>query len=332
MTVRAATASPSESAILSVRDLTVAFAGDDGPLVAAEGVGFDLRRGRTTGLVGESGCGKTVTALALMGLVPSPGRIAAGSIQLGDQELTDLDDAALDTVRGRRIAMIFQEPTTALNPVFSIGEQVAEVLRVHRGLDRRAAWTEAIEGLHRVGIADPARRASAYPHQMSGGMRQRAMIAMALAGEPDVLIADEPTTALDVTIQAQILDLLLDIQDRMGLAILFISHDLGVISEIADEVLVMYAGRLVEAAPATALFAAPQHPYTQGLLATLPGRGAPGTRLPAIPGQVPDLRRLPAGCRFSSRCIRVGDICRTAEPALRTVGAGHRAACVRIGA
>ncbi len=331
MTVHAAMLPDMESPSLSVRDLTVNFAGDDGPLVAAAGVSFDLMPGRTTGLVGESGCGKSVTALALMGLVPPPGRIAAGSIRLGGQELMGLDEAGLDRVRGRRIAMIFQEPMTALNPVFSVGEQVAEVLRVHRGLDRRAAWAEAVEGLHRVGIADAGRRAADYPHQMSGGMRQRAMIAMALAGEPDVLIADEPTTALDVTIQAQIVDLLLDIQQRMGLAILFISHDLGVVSEVADEVLVMYAGRLVEAAPAAALFAAPQHPYTQGLLATLPGRGAPGTRLPSIPGQVPDLRRLPAGCRFSNRCSRVKAECRTAEPALRSVGTEHRTACVRIG-
>ncbi len=332
MTVHANFLPITASPILSVRDLTVGFTGDDGWLVAAAGVSFDLWPGRTTGLVGESGCGKTVTALALMGLVPPPGRITTGSIQLGGQELTTLDAAGLDRVRGRRIAMIFQEPMTALNPVFTVGEQVAEVLRAHRGLDRRAAWAEAVEGLHRVGIADPARRATAYPHQMSGGMRQRAMIAMALAGEPDVLIADEPTTALDVTIQAQIIDLLLDIQERMGLTILFISHDLGVVSEVADEVLVMYAGRLVEAAPAAALFAGPQHPYTQGLLATLPGRTAPGTRLPSIPGQVPDLRRLPAGCRFSDRCSRVKTACRTAEPELRTIGTAHRAACIRIGA
>ena len=337
MTPLPAAASPtpfqfSDVPILAVRDLSVSFATDDGPLVAADGVSFDLQPGRTTGLVGESGCGKSVTALALMGLVPPPGRIAAGSIRLEGRELTTLDDTALDDVRGRRIAMIFQEPMTALNPVFTIGEQVAEVLRVHRGMGRRAAWSEAVDGLHRVGIADAARRAAAYPHQLSGGMRQRAMIAIALAGEPDVLIADEPTTALDVTIQAQILDLLLDIQERSGLAILFISHDLGVISEVADEVLVMYAGRLIEQASAAALFAGPQHPYTRGLLATLPGSGAPGSRLPAIPGQVPDLRRLPPGCRFSDRCALVEPACRVVEPALRPADAEHRAACIRVGA
>ena len=317
----------SDGGTLQVENLEVTFATDDGPLKAVDGISFRLAPGRTLGLVGESGCGKTVTALALLGLVPPPGRVSGGAIGLGGTDLAALDANAMDRIRGDAIAMIFQEPMTSLNPVFTVGEQVAEVFRVHRGLARRAAWGAAVAALARVGIADAGDRAAAYPHQLSGGMRQRAMIAMALACAPRVLIADEPTTALDVTIQAQILDLMLTMQAETGLAILFISHDLGVISEVADEVLVMYAGKPMEQAPADALFGDPRHPYTRGLIDTLPRPGH--GRLPAIPGTVPDPRALPPGCRFSDRCPLADAACRRAEPAFEDIGDGRRLACFK---
>ncbi len=319
-----------DSAILSVSGLEVTFATDGGPLKAADGVSFHLAPGRTLGLVGESGCGKTVTALALLGLVPPPGRITGGTIGFDGKDLATLDEAALDAVRGDRISMVFQEPMTSLNPVFTVGEQIAESLRVHRGQGGAEAARAAVDMLARVGIPDAAARAGSYPHQLSGGMRQRAMIAMALACRPAVLIADEPTTALDVTIQAQILDLILDLQDDMGMAVLFISHNLGVVSEVADDVAVMYAGSIVEEAPAADLFAAPLHPYTIGLIETLPRGERRQDRLPAIPGMVPDLRDLPGGCLFAPRCPHAEEACRAARPPLEEKRPGRRTACFKV--
>jgi peptide/nickel transport system ATP-binding protein len=317
--------------ILNVEGLQVTFATADGPLKAVDGVSFDLEPGRTLGLVGESGCGKTVTALSLLGLVPPPGRIVGGTVRFDGRDLLGLDEKALDVIRGDRISMIFQEPATALNPVFTVGEQIAETLRIHRHRGRVEAAASAVALLERVGIADPAARAESYPHHLSGGMRQRAMIAMALACRPDVLIADEPTTALDVTIQAQILDLVLDLQRDMGMAVLFISHNLGVISEVADEIAVMYAGRMVEYAPAEALFADPLHPYTVGLIETLPRAERRRKRLPAIPGMVPNLLNPPPGCLFSTRCAHADDACRAAHPALEETRPGRWAACFKAG-
>ena len=316
-------------AILEVRGLEVTFATDRGVVKAADGVSFDLKPGATLGLVGESGCGKTVTALALLRLVPPPGRITGGRVLFGGDDLLALSDRAMEDIRGKRISMVFQEPTTAFNPVLTIGDQIAEALIIHGGAGRAEAHAAAVGMLEKVGIPDPAERAGAYPHQMSGGMRQRAMIAMALICRPDILIADEPTTALDVTIQAQILDLMGEMQRDLGVAILFISHDLAVISEMADEVMVMYAGRVVERAPADALLARPLHPYTQGLIETLPRAGVGRERLPAIPGTVPDLGALPDGCRFSDRCPLADDGCRAADPPLTGAPGGRWVACYK---
>jgi len=316
--------------VLEVRDLAVTFASERGVARVVDGTSFNLTPGRTLGLVGESGCGKSVTALALLGLVPPPGRIVGGSVRLGGQDLSLLPEAELDAVRGRRIAMIFQEPMTALNPVFPVGDQIAEVLRVHSATSRRQAAEAAVAMMARAGIADAGARAGDYPHQLSGGMRQRVMIAMAMICRPDVLIADEPTTALDVTVQAQILDLMLEMQAEFGTAILFISHDLGVVSEIADEVMVMYAGRIVEHSPAASLFSAPLHPYTLGLLQALPRVDRRGGRLPAMRGGVPDPCALPRGCRYSDRCAEVENVCRTREPTLNGAGAGRWVACLKV--
>ncbi len=316
-------------AILEVRGLEVTFATDRGVVKAADGVSFALRPGRTLGLVGESGCGKTVTALAVLRLVPAPGRITGGRVLFGGDDLLALSERAMEDIRGKRISMVFQEPTTAFNPVLTIGDQIAEALIIHGGAGRAEAHAAAVGMLEKVGIPDPAERAGTYPHQMSGGMRQRAMIAMALICRPDILIADEPTTALDVTIQAQILDLMGAMQREFGVAILFISHDLAVISEMADEVMVMYAGRVVERAPADALLAHPLHPYTRGLIETLPRAGVVPERLPAIPGTVPDLGALPDGCRFSDRCPLADDGCRAAEPPLTQAPGGHWVACYK---
>ena len=316
-------------AILEVRGLEVTFATDRGVVKAADGVSFALRPGRTLGLVGESGCGKTVTALAVLRLVPPPGRITGGRVLFGGDDLLALSDRAMEDIRGKRISMVFQEPTTAFNPVLTIGDQIAEALIIHGGAGRAEAHAAAVGMLEKVGIPDPAERAGTYPHQMSGGMRQRAMIAMALICRPDILIADEPTTALDVTIQAQILDLMGEMQREFGVAILFISHDLAVISEMADEVMVMYAGRVVERAPADALLAHPLHPYTRGLIETLPRAGVGRERLPAIPGTVPDLGALPDGCRFSDRCPLADDGCRAAEPPLTGAPGGRWGACYK---
>ena len=314
--------------VLAVSDLTVSFDTRDGAVPAVSGVSFRIDAGRTLGLVGESGCGKTVTALAVMGLIDPPGRVAGGDVRLCGASLSGLSESALCEVRGRRMAMVFQEPMTALNPVRRIGDQIAEVALLHDGCGRREAWDGAVALLDRVGIPQASRRARDYPHQFSGGMRQRAMIAMALAGRPALLIADEPTTALDVTVQAQVLELLLELQRDRGTAILFISHDLGVVSEIADDVAMMYAGRIVERAPARELFAAPHHPYTAGLLATLPRMGAQPARLPAIGGTVPNLAALPPGCAFHDRCPSAFAACRRTRPRLAVLDDGRSAACL----
>lgn len=316
--------------VLQVNDLEVAFATERGVVRAADGVSFSLTPGKTLGLVGESGCGKSMTALSILGLVPPPGRIEGGEIRFSGRNLLDVPESELDAVRGRRISMIFQEPMTALNPVFTVGDQIAEMPRVHLSASKKDAWDAAVDMMRRVGIGDSETRAGSFPHQLSGGMRQRAMIAMALVCKPDVLIADEPTTALDVTVQAQILDLMLEMQAEMGTAILFISHDLGVISEIADDVMVMYAGRIVERSPADLLFGAPLHPYTLGLMKTLPRFERRLGRLPSMPGSVPDLTELPLGCCYSDRCEWADDACRATVPELKRAGAGRSVACLKV--
>ncbi len=315
--------------ILRVRDLVTAFHTDEGSLRAVDGVTFELERGKTLGVVGESGCGKSVTSLSIMGLVPSPpGLIEAGSIELDGRELIALPEAEMRRLRGNHVSMIFQEPMTSLNPVHRIGDQIAESVRIHRGASRKEARARAIEMLELVGIPAPKERVDAYPHELSGGMRQRVMIAIALACEPKLLIADEPTTALDVTIQAQILELLGRLKDELGMSILFITHDLGVVAELTDDVVVMYAGKVVERAPTADLYRDPLHPYTRGLLASVPGFGErAGRRLPTIAGMVPDLRELPPGCRFRDRCDRAVARCAEAEPPLMSLGPRRAVAC-----
>lgn len=318
--------------LLEIADLRTHFFTQDGIVRAVDGVSFALRPGEILSLVGESGCGKTVTALSILRLVAEPpGRIVGGQILFGGRDLAALEAEEMQRVRGREISMIFQEPMTSLNPVFPVGEQIAEGVRHHEGLSRTAAWDRAVEMLRKVRIPDPVRRATEYPHQLSGGMRQRVMIAMALACHPRLVIADEPTTALDVTIQAQILDLLLQLREEFRMAILLITHDLGVVAECAERVVVMYAGLVVESAPVRELFERPLHPYTQGLLASLPRLSGSkrGQRLPAIPGMVPDLLRLPAGCKFAPRCGYVLDRCRAADPELRDMGSGRWVRCIR---
>jgi oligopeptide/dipeptide ABC transporter ATP-binding protein len=316
------------SALLEVRELRTHFVTDAGEFPAVDGVSFTLEAGRTLAIVGESGCGKSVTSLSIMGLVPSPpGRIAGGSIRFEGRELIGLEPAALRDLRGNGIAMIFQEPMSSLNPAFTIGEQIVEGLLRHRRIGRAEATRRALAMLERVRIPAPAQRFHEHPHRLSGGMRQRAMIAMALACEPKVLIADEPTTALDVTIQAQILELMRTLQRESGTAIVLVTHDLGVVAEVADDVLVMYAGRVVEQAPVARLFREPQHPYTVGLLGSIPRLGGEQARLASIEGQVPNpLRRLP-GCRFAERCPFADARCRAEEPPVVELGAGHRSAC-----
>ncbi|MFT3927246.1 MAG: ABC transporter ATP-binding protein [Myxococcales bacterium] len=323
----------SSSPLLQVRDLVVSFRTDSGELRAVDGVSFDVPRGSTVGLVGESGSGKSVTALSLLGLLPRPaGRVASGSILFEGRELAQADEKTLRQIRGQGIGMIFQEPMTALNPVFSVGHQIMEAVRAHRRLSRADARARAIDLLGRVGIPAARERADAYPHELSGGMRQRVMIAIALAAEPKLLIADEPTTALDVTIQAQILDLLSDLQRDFGMSILLITHDLGVVFEHTESVVVMYAGKVAEQASTRDLFRHPLHPYTRGLLASVPSYagnlGKP--LLHVIPGMVPDLRRLPVGCRFQERCARAQADCREREPALEHFAHEQRAACFHV--
>src|SRR5436190_2449488 len=305
--------------MLEVSHLTTVFDLPGGPAPAVDDVSFEVRAGETLGLVGESGSGKSVTALSIMRLVRPPGRIAGGSIRFKGRDLLTLSEPEMRAIRGAEIALIFQEPMTALNPVFTIGDQVAEALLVHGRVTRRDAPARVVELLSAVRIPEPAARARDYPHQLSGGMRQRVLIAMAIACKPSLVIADEPTTALDVTIQAQILDLLRDMKQQFNLALLLITHDLGVVAETADRVAVMYAGRIVEHGPVRAIFRHPQHPYTRGLLASIPG-GAPGQRLKAIDGAVPLLNALPPGCAFNPRCPDRFEPCTTEPPPDYAVG------------
>ena len=321
---------PEEVSLLRVSGLTVAFDTEAGPVQAVKGVGFDLVTGRTLGIVGESGCGKSVTALSIMRLLPQPmARIEAGQVVFHDTDLVTLPVEAMQAVRGAKVAMIFQEPMSALNPVHTLYAQVSESLRIHRpGLGKKALKAEVVRQLLEVGIPDAEARLFAYPHQLSGGMRQRVMIAMALALSPEVLIADEPTTALDVTVQAQILQLIRHMQAGSGMSVIFITHDLGVIAEQCDDVVVMYAGNVVERAPVADLFAGARHPYTRGLLASMPRLDSPRKRrLATIPGQVPGLMELPPGCRFQNRCAHVMERCRSEVPPEVTVGENHRVAC-----
>ncbi|WP_114911516.1 ABC transporter ATP-binding protein [Acidibrevibacterium fodinaquatile] len=315
-------------ALLEVESLRTHFATPNGAARAVDGVSFTINSGETVALVGESGCGKSVTSMSILRLLPSPPAYFAGKIRFDGRDLLTLPEAEMRALRGNDVSMIFQEPMTSLNPVLTIGWQIGESLRLHQGLSRRDAWLRAIEMLTLVGISDPERRVSEYPHQISGGMRQRVMIAMALACNPKLLIADEPTTALDVTIQAQILDLMRELQRRVGAAILLITHDLGVVAEMAERVIVMYAGRKVEEAPLARLFAHPAHPYTRGLLGAVPRLGAGDrARLAEIPGQVPSLLQSIEGCAFASRCPLAGDPCRAITPMVREIAPGHFAAC-----
>ncbi len=315
--------------LIEVENLSVRLNTGRGPARAVRDVDFSLRRGETLGLVGESGCGKSVTALALMGLLPD-NAVVSGSVRFDGSELLHLSDADYCELRGNRISMIFQEPMTALNPMHTIGHQVAEPLRRHRKHSAAQARNEAIALLDRVGLPDPARRADAYPHQLSGGQRQRVTIAMALACEPDLLIADEPTTALDVTIQGQILDLVADLVEERGMSMILISHDLGVIAENVRRMMVMYGGTVVESGPTDEVFRRMGHPYTQGLFQARPRLGArKGTRLKTIAGTVPELADLPTGCAFADRCGIVEDRCRAALPSMVKVGDGHGVRCLR---
>ena len=325
------------SSILEVRDLHTQFNTLDGVVRAVDGVSFEVAKGETLGIVGESGCGKSVTAMSILRLIPpETGRIAAGSIKFEGEELTTLPEEAMKRLRGHRISMIFQEPMTSLNPVLTVGTQIAENVVRHMGVPWRAARDRACEMLDLVRIADARRRLDEYPHQLSGGMRQRVMIAMALSCDPQVLIADEPTTALDVTIQAQILQLMLELKERTGTAIVLITHDLGVVAETTERVVVMYAGRKVEEAPVEALFDAPGHPYTRGLMRAIPRldveADAAGTRprLQEIPGLVPRLTQPIPGCAFAPRCGFATERCRTAPPPLVETGAGHTVACWEV--
>ncbi|OYP30503.1 ABC transporter ATP-binding protein [Rhodopirellula sp. MGV] len=314
--------------LLDVRNLQVSFKTDDSQVRAVRGVSFQVFPGETVGLVGESGSGKSVTNLSLMGLVPKPpGRIDGGEVWYGGKDLLKASVKEMQAIRGRRIAMIFQDPMTALNPLMTVGQQLTEMTRLHLGHTQKEANRQAAEMLEMVGISGASRRLRDYPHQFSGGMRQRVMIAMALSCEPDLLIADEPTTALDVTIQAQILDLLRDLQQRRGTSIIMITHDLGVVAEICHRVLVMYGGRVVEKADVNSLFASPKHPYTQGLLRSLPRLDQASGQLEAIPGQPPDLGNLPAGCSFRPRCPDAIERCGSTEPALTLIGQEREAAC-----
>src|SRR5215475_4740079 len=321
--------------VLEVDGLQTHFFAPDGVVRAVDGVSYAVRNGETLGVVGESGCGKSVTALSILRLVADPpGRIVGGAIRLEGRNLLELSEPEMEQVRGNDISMIFQEPMTSLNPLLTVGRQISEVIKLHRGVSRRDALDHTVAALRRVHIPEPEHRLRAYPHQLSGGMRQRVMIAMALACNPKVLIADEPTTALDVTIQAQILDLMRELQDTLGTAIVLITHDMGVIAETADRVVVMYAGRKVEEAPVGELFARPLHPYTRGLLESVPRlgsmRGAGDNtkqRLQEIPGVVPPLYRLPAGCAFAPRCPFADDKCRASYPPLEQKRPRHWAAC-----
>ena len=315
--------------LLDLRGLTIDFATDDGVVRAVDGLDLALGRGRTLGLVGESGCGKSVTSLAIMGLLPSENATVGGKIVFEGRDLLAIAPHLMRDLRGARLAMIFQEPMTSLNPAYTIGDQIVEAIHRHQGLDAAAARARAIDMLKLVRIPSPDKRVDDYPHKLSGGMRQRAMIAMALACGPQLLIADEPTTALDVTIQAQILDLMRGLRRDTGTAIVLITHDLGVVAEMADDVAVMYAGQIVERAPVRDLFARPEHPYTVGLLGSIPRLDEKRDRLPSIEGRVPDMSRPPPGCRFAARCPFVEPECRTTAPTLVEVAPGHLSRCRR---
>jgi peptide/nickel transport system ATP-binding protein len=317
-----------EAPLVEVNDLRIAFEGDRGRVTeAVSEVGFTLGRGKTLGLVGESGCGKTVTALALMRLLPNDTARVSGSVQFEGRELLNLPERQMQDLRGNRLAMIFQEPMTSLNPSYTVGDQVGEALIRHRGLSRKGARAKAIEMLKRVRIPSPEARVDEFPHKLSGGMRQRVMIAMALACQPALLIADEPTTALDVTIQAQILDLLRRLREDTGAAIMLITHDLGVVAEMCDEVVVMYAGEIVERARTSELFTRPEHPYTVGLIGSMPRLGPRKARLAAIRGTVPSLTAAFKGCRFAARCPFAEERCRNLAPPLADTGGGHLSRC-----
>jgi peptide/nickel transport system ATP-binding protein/oligopeptide transport system ATP-binding protein len=316
--------------LLELRGLTTAFQTARGEISAIEDISFELNAGEILGIVGESGSGKSVTALTIMGLLPQPpARITAGSVRFAGEELTTVSPNRMEKIRGAGISMVFQEPMTSLNPVFTIGEQIMETVRAHERMSASAQRERAIEMLDRVGIPSATERLNDYPHQLSGGQRQRVMIAMSLACRPKLLIADEPTTALDVTIQAQVLDLLMDLRDEFGMSIIIITHNMGVIAEVADRVLVMYAGRIVEQSPAADLFDAPQHPYTKGLLACVPTLQQDRHRLIAIPGSLPEPARRPPGCRFAPRCTYRIEACRTAIPPLVMQREDRAVACIR---
>ena len=319
--------------LIRIRNLQSSFFTPDGEVKAVDGVSFEIEEGKTLGLVGESGCGKSVTALSIMRLVPSPpGRVVGGEIFYRGRDLLKLKGEAMRKIRGNEISMIFQEPMTSLNPVFTIGNQIGEAIRLHQGLGKKETREKTIEMLQLVKIADPGSRIDDYPHQLSGGMRQRVMIAMALSCNPSLLIADEPTTALDVTIQAQILELMKELQEKLGMSLLLITHDLGVVAEQADEVAIMYAGKVVERAKAKAIFDRPLHPYTVGLLNSLPGvAGNKKKRLIAIPGMVPSPLELPSGCRFRDRCPKAAGICAEGEPQLVEKGKDHWVSCYFAG-
>ncbi len=316
--------------LLSLKNLSTHFFTEDGVAKAVQDVSLTVKKGKTFALVGESGCGKSVTALSIMRLIPSPpGEIVSGEVLFGSGDLLELSEKRMRSIRGNKIAMVFQEPMTSLNPVYTVGEQIVEAIKLHQNKSREAAWADAVEMLQRVGIPDPEQRVSEYPHQMSGGMRQRVMIAMAISCEPSLLIADEPTTALDVTIQAQILDLLDRLQEQNQMSILLITHDLGIVAERADDIAVMYASKIVETSDAKSLFTEPLHPYTQGLLKSLPRLGFEGRRLHTIAGNVPEPLNFPNGCKFHPRCpIGCEDKqCQTIEPQLREVKPGRCVAC-----
>ena len=320
------------NAILKIKDLSVVFHTFEGKIQALDRIGFEVFPGETLGIVGESGCGKSVTSLAILRLIPTPpGEITTGSIDYRGTDILSLAPSAMRTVRGQKISMIFQEPMTSLSPVFTVGEQISEVYRQHKKLKRREAMEQSIEMLKKVNIPEPQKVSRYYPHEMSGGMRQRAMIAMALACKPELLIADEPTTALDVTIQAQVIDLIKGLQKEMGMSVIFITHDLGVVAHTAKRVVVMYMGRIVEEALAGEIFGAPLHPYTQGLMYSIPriGEKLRGAKQPLkeIKGVVPSLLKLPQGCKFSDRCGHVMEVCREREPELTMVEKNHRCRC-----
>jgi peptide/nickel transport system ATP-binding protein len=316
--------------LLEVKDLRVSFFTSRGEVRALDNVSFSVAPGRLTGLVGESGSGKTVSMLSIMRLLPENARIVAGSITLEGLDLVQLSEAEMRAIRGARIAMIFQEPMTSLNPVFTIGSQIGEAIRLHQRSDRRETRARTVEALRVVGIADPERRINDYPHQLSGGMRQRVMIAMALACNPQVLIADEPTTALDVTIQAQILDLIRDLQSRLGLAVILVTHDLGIVAQYADDVTILYAARAMERASAEELFRNPLCPYTKALFSALPGIDGGRRRLQAIPGVVPSAMNPPPGCRFHPRCPIAIEDCSQVDPPLEEKVPGHYVSCIRV--